>query len=253
MATPLRIDVITVFPGMLAGFFAESMIKRAVNFKAVELRTIDLRDYSQDVRRTVDDRPYGGGPGMILKPEPLMKAVDAVRTPASRVILMSPSGRRFDQGEARRLACEMHLVFICGHYEGVDERVREACVTDELSIGDYVLTNGALPAAVVIDAVVRLLPGVLGGGPEATQDESFTENRLEHPQYTRPPEYRGLRVPDVLLSGDHGTIAAWRRREAIERTAARRPDLLAAQAAGDNERMKTDLQNEEKHDDCERH
>jgi len=234
MATPLRIDVITVFPGMLAGFFAESMIKRAVNFKAVELRTIDLRDYSQDVRRTVDDRPYGGGPGMILKPEPVMKAVDAVRTPASRVILMSPSGRRFDQGEARRLAHETHLVFICGHYEGVDERVREACVTDELSIGDYVLTNGALPAAVVIDAVVRLLPGVLGGGPQATQDESFTENRLEHPQYTRPPEYRGLRVPDVLLSGDHGTIAAWRRREALERTAARRPDLLAARPATTN-------------------
>jgi tRNA (guanine37-N1)-methyltransferase len=144
-------------------------------------------------------------------------------------------------------------VFICGHYEGVDERVREACVTDELSIGDYVLTNGALPAAVVIDAVVRLLPGVLGGGPEATQDESFTENLLEHPQYTRPVEYRGLRVPDVLLSGDHGTIAAWRRREALERTAVRRPDLLVAQAAGDNERMKTNLQNEEKHDDCEGH
>jgi tRNA (guanine37-N1)-methyltransferase len=253
MATPLRIDVITLFPSMLAGFFAESMIKRAVSFKAVELRTIDLRDYSQDVRRTVDDRPYGGGPGMILKPEPLMKAVDAVRTPASRVILMSPSGRRFDQSEARRLAGETHLVFICGHYEGVDERVREACVTDELSIGDYVLTNGALPAAVVIDAVVRLLPGVLGGGPEATQDESFTENLLEHPQYTRPVEYRGLRVPDVLLSGDHGTIAAWRRREALERTAVRRPDLLVAQAAGDNERMKTNLQNEEKHDDCEGH
>jgi tRNA (guanine37-N1)-methyltransferase len=253
MATPLRIDVITVFPGMLAGFLAESMIKRAVAFKAVELRTIDLRDFTEDVRRTVDDRPYGGGPGMILKPEPLMKAVDAVRTPASRMILMSPSGRRFDQGEARRLARETHLVFICGHYEGVDERVRAACVTDELSIGDYVLTNGALPAAVVIDAVVRLLPGVLGGGPEATQDESFTENRLEHPQYTRPPEYRGLRVPDVLLSGDHGTIAAWRRREALERTAARRPDLLAAPAAGDNERTKTDLRNEEKDDDCERH
>jgi len=193
-----------------------------------------------------------GGPGMILKPEPLFDAVAAVRTPISRVILMSPSGRRFTQHEARQLARETHLVFICGHYEGVDERVREACVTDELSIGDYVLTNGALPAAVVIDAVVRLLPGVLGGGPEATQDESFTENLLEHPQYTRPPEYRGMRVPEVLLSGDHGMIAAWRRREARDRTAARRPDLLAARAVGDKERVEADLQNEEKHDDCER-
>ncbi len=246
MATPLRIDVITVFPAMLDGFFSESMLKRAVRFGAVDLRMVDPRDFSQDARRTVDDRPYGGGPGMIMKPEPVFEAVEAVRTPASRVILMSPSGRRFDQSEARRLACESHLVFICGHYEGVDERVREAWVTDELSIGDYVLTNGVLPAAVVIDAVVRLLPGVLGGGAEATQDESFTGNLLEHPQYTRPPEYRGMRVPEVLLGGDHGGIAAWRRREALDRTAKRRPDLLAAQAAGGERRAVKDLQNEEK-------
>ncbi len=246
MATPLRIDVITVFPAMLDGFFSESMLKRAVRFGAVDLRMVDLRDFSQDARRTVDDRPYGGGPGMIMKPEPMFEAVEAVRTPASRVILMSPSGRRFDQSEARRLACESHLVFICGHYEGVDERVREAWVTDELSIGDYVLTNGVLPAAVVIDAVVRLLPGVLGGGAEATQDESFTGNLLEHPQYTRPPEYRGMRVPEVLLGGDHGGIAVWRRREALDRTAKRRPDLLAAQAVGGESRAVKDLQNEEK-------
>jgi len=248
MTTPLRIDVITVFPGMLGGFFSESMIKRAARSGAVDLRTVDLRDFSRDARRTVDDRPYGGGPGMILKPEPLFEAVEAVRTPGARVILMSPSGRRFDQAEAARLARESHLVFICGHYEGVDERVREAWATDELSIGDYVLTNGALPAAVVIDAVVRLLPGVLGGGAEATRDESFTDNLLEYPHYTRPPEYRGMRVPEVLLSGDHGGIAAWRRREAMDRTARCRPDLLAAGADGGDKEAGagTDLRNEEK-------
>ncbi len=246
MAPPLRIDVITVFPGMLDGFFAESMIRRAVRFGAVDVKTVDPRDFSQDARRTVDDRPYGGGPGMILQPGPLFEAVEAVRTPRARVILMSPSGRRFDQAEARRLASERHLVFVCGHYEGVDERVREALATDELSIGDYVLTNGALPAAVVIDAVVRLLPGVLGGGAEATRDESFTDNLLEYPQYTRPPEYRGMRVPEVLLAGDHGGIAAWRRREALDRTARRRPDLLAERRAGDAAREGTDLLNEEK-------
>ena len=235
MAPPLRIDVITVFPGMLDGFFAESMVKRAMQFEAVALRTINPRDFAQDARRTVDDRPYGGGAGMVMKPEPLFEAVEAVQTPRARVILMSPSGRRFDQTEAWRLANEEHLVFICGHYEGVDERVREAWVTDELSIGDYVLTNGVLPAAVVIDTVVRLLPGVLGGGAEATRDESFTDNLLEYPHYTRPPEYRGMRVPAVLLSGDHGGVDAWRRRQALDRTAQRRPDLLAARAA-DNER-----------------
>lgn len=245
MAAPLRIDVITVFPGMLDGFFAESMIRRAVRFGVVDLKTVDPRDFSQDARRTVDDRPYGGGTGMILKPEPLFEAIEAVRTPTARVILMSPSGRRFNQGEARRLSSAQHLVFVCGHYEGVDERVREALVTDELSIGDYVLTNGVLPAAVVIDAVVRLLPGVLGGGAEATRDESFTDNLLEYPQYTRPPAYRGMRVPEVLLAGDHGGIAAWRRREALDRTARRRPDLLAEQKVKGAARDETDLQNGE--------
>ncbi|NLL82778.1 MAG: tRNA (guanosine(37)-N1)-methyltransferase TrmD, partial [Lentisphaerae bacterium] len=215
-----------IFPGMLEGFLGESMVRRAVRLGAVIIRVIDLRDFAQDSRRTVDDRPYGGGPGMILKPEPLFEAIEAVCAAESRVVLMSPSGRQFNQAEAQRLAGERHLVFVCGHYEGVDERVRAARVDEELSIGDYVLTNGALPAAVVIDTVVRLLPGVLGGGQEATQDESFSDGMLEHPQYTRPPQYRGMAVPEVLLTGDHGAVAEWRRREALDRTARRRPELL---------------------------
>lgn len=223
---PVRIDVVTIFPGMLNGFLGESMLKRATRMGAVEFNTIDPRDFAQDTRRTVDDRPYGGGAGMVMKPGPLFEAVEHVRTPGARVILMTPQGRKFRQAEARRLAGEQHLVFVCGHYEGVDERVREALVTDELSIGDYVLTNGVLPAAVVIDSVVRLLPGVLGGGEVATEEESFTKPLLEYPHYTRPPEFRGMQVPQVLQRGDHGAVAEWRRAKAEERTAARRPDLL---------------------------
>jgi tRNA (guanine37-N1)-methyltransferase len=227
MGESLRIDVITLFPGMLRGFLEESMLRRAVRMGAANLRAVDLRDFAQDARRTADDRPYGGGPGMILKPEPLFEAVESVRTPGARVILMTPQGRKFVQRDARTLAKERHLVFVCGHYEGVDERVREALVTDEWSIGDYVLTNGTLPAAVVIDAVVRLLPGVLGGGPEATESESFSdEGLLEFPHYTRPPAFRGMAVPDVLLGGNHAEVAAWRRRQSLDRTARRRPDLL---------------------------
>lgn len=226
MDAPLRIDVLTVFPGMLRGFFEESMLRRAARQGAVVLRTVDLRDFAHDARRTADDRPYGGGPGMIMKPELWFEAIEAVRTPEARVILMSPSGATFRQAEARRLAKAKHLIFLCGHYEGIDERVRAALVTDELSIGDYVLTNGALPAAVVVDAVVRLLPGVLGGGEEATRDESFTEGLLEFPQYTRPPTYRGMAVPAVLQGGNHAEVDAWRARQALDRTARRRPDLL---------------------------
>ena len=226
MSEPLLIDVLTVFPGMLRGFLEESILKRAVAMGAVIFRTIDLRDFAQDARRTADDRPYGGGPGMIMKPELWFEAIEALRTPETRVILMTPSGKTFRQAEARRLAQEKHLILLCGHYEGIDERVRDALVTDELSIGDYVLTNGALPAAVVADAVVRLLPGVLGGGEEATQDESFTEPLLEFPQYTRPAIYRGIAVPDVLQSGNHAEVAAWRKGQALDRTARQRPDLL---------------------------
>lgn len=221
----MRIDVLTLFPSMLEGFLGESMLGRARDMGAVDLRLVNLRDFTHDRHRTADDRPYGGGPGMVMKPEPLFEAVEAVATEGARVILMTPQGRPFSQRLARELSAERHLVFVCGHYEGVDERVREALVTDEISIGDYVLTNGVLPAAVVIDAVVRLLPGVLGAGEAGHQEESFSEGLLEYPQYTRPPEYRGMRVPDILLSGNHEAVAAWRRTQAEERTRIRRPDL----------------------------
>lgn len=226
MQAPLHIDVITIFPGMLEGFLGESMIKRAVEAHAVSIRPINLRDFTTDSHRTTDDRPYGGGPGMVMKPEPLFEAVESVRRPDSRVVLMSPQGRPFRQAMAREFSGEQHLILIAGHYEGVDERVCEALVTDEVSIGDYVLTNGVLPGAVVIDAVVRLLPGVLGAGPEAHEKESFSDGLLDYPQYTRPPEYRGMTVPEILLSGDHGAVEQWRREQSRERTRRRRPDLL---------------------------
>ncbi len=226
MSGRLEIDVITIFPGMLNGFLEESMLKRAQDLGACRMRAINLRDFAEGRHQVTDDRPFGGGPGMVMKPEPLFAAVESVRRPESRVILMCPQGRTFTQGDAERLSRESHLVFLCGHYEGIDERVRQALVTDELSIGDYVLTNGVLPAAVVIDATVRLLPGVLGAGEQATREESFSSGLLEFPQYTRPPEFRGMRVPEVLLSGNHPEIARWRREQAERRTMSRRPDLL---------------------------
>ncbi len=222
----MRIDVITIFPEMLDGFLRASMMKRAAQKGALDLHTINLRDFATDRHQTTDDRPFGGGPGMVMKPEPIFAAVESVRTPESRVILMCPQGRVFRQSVARELAAASHLIFICGHYEGVDERVREALATDELSIGDYVLTNGVLPAAVVIDAVVRLLPGVLGG-EGATEQESFSADALEYPQYTRPSEFRGMTVPPVLLNGNHEEIARWRAEQSRARTRARRPDLSA--------------------------
>jgi tRNA (guanine37-N1)-methyltransferase len=225
MSEPLEIDIITIFPQMLSGFLNESMLKRAAQCGAVRFNPINLRDFTTDPHRTTDDRPYGGGPGMVMKPEPVFKAVESVRKERSRVILMTPQGRRFNQAMARELSKETHLIFVCGHYEGVDERIREALVTDEISIGDYVLTNGVLPAAVVIDAVVRLLPGVLGG-EGATVEESFSENMLEYPQYTRPVEFRGMKVPDILCSGHHEEIARWRAEQSLRRTRERRPDLL---------------------------
>jgi len=221
----LRIDVITIFPDMLAGFLEESILKRAVQKGIVTFNTVNLRQFTTDRHQTTDDRPFGGGPGMIMKPEPLFDAVESVRTPKARVILMAPQGRTFTQAVAQELAGERHLVFLCGHYEGVDERVRIALANDEISIGDYVLTNGVLPAAVVADAVVRLLPGVLGA-EDATHEESFGDAGLEYPQYTRPREFRGMAVPEVLVSGDHAAIAKWRKEEAERRTAESRPDLL---------------------------
>jgi tRNA (guanine37-N1)-methyltransferase len=225
MADPLVIDVVTIFPRMLDGVLGESMLRRAAAQGLVKFRMVDLRNFTSDPHHTTDDRPYGGGPGMVMKPEPVFAAVESVRTDASRVLLMTPQGRRFEQAMAVDLARERHLVFICGHYEGVDERIRVALASDEISIGDYVLTNGVLAAAVVIDAVVRLLPGALGGAG-ATEEESFSQRRLEYPQYTRPATFRNMAVPDVLLSGHHEDVARWRREQSEKRTRERRPDLL---------------------------
>ena len=221
----MKIDVLTLFPGMFPGPLDESIIKRACESGRLRLGIHDLRDYTHDRHRTVDDRPFGGGPGMLMKPEPLFEAVEALRGEKTRVILTSPAGRLFRQQIARELAAEEHLLLVCGSYEGFDERVRQGLADDELSIGDYVLTNGALPAMVIIDSVTRLLPGVLGDD-ESSQDESFSGGLLEYPQYTRPAEFRGMTVPEVLLSGDHAAIEQWRREQAREWTAQRRPDLL---------------------------
>lgn len=232
MGEALKIDVITIFPQMLEGYLQESMMKRAARAGLVEFRAINLRDFTTDKHNTTDDRPFGGGAGMVMKPEPLFAAIESVKTAQSHVILMTPQGAPFKQAEARRLADGYnHLVFVCGHYEGVDERVREALVDQEISIGDYVLTNGVLPAMVVIDAVARLRPGVLGGGEVATEDESFSSGLLEYPHYTRPPEFRSMKVPEILLSGDHGRIAEWRHAQSVKRTAERRADLLGGATA----------------------
>jgi len=221
----MQVDIITIFPGMLDGFLRESMLKRAVEREKVVFNCVNLRDFTCDVHRTTDDRPYGGGPGMVMKPEPLFDAVESVKSEGCRVVLMTPQGRPFKQSVAQELAEVEHLVFVCGHYEGVDERVRQELVTDEISIGDYILTNGVLSAAVVVDAVVRLIPGVLGG-EGATEDESFSDGLLEYPQYTRPSQFRDMKVPDILLSGNHEAIAEWRHEQSLMRTRERRPDLL---------------------------
>jgi tRNA (guanine37-N1)-methyltransferase len=221
----MRIDVLTLFPAMFAGPLDESIIKRAREAGLVDLKIHNLRDYAHDRHKTVDDRPFGGGPGMLLKPEPIFEAVESIAREKTRVILLSPSGRPFTQAIARDLAKLDDLLLIVGHYEGFDERIREQLADDELSIGDYVLTNGALPAMVVIDAVTRLLPGVLGDDESATE-ESFSEGLLEYPQYTRPAEFRGMKVPEMLLSGNHAEIARWRAEQARQRTQERRPDLL---------------------------
>lgn len=221
----MRLDVITLFPDMLTGFLERSMMRRASEMGAVRFNLVNPRDFTTDVHHTTDDRAYGGGPGMVMKPEPLFAAIESLKTPDSRVIHLSPQGKPFRQTTAERLTADTHLVFLCGHYEGVDERVIETLVDEEISIGDYVLTNGALAAAVVIDATVRLLPGVLGG-EGAAEAESFSSGMLDHPHYTRPEAFRGLEVPGVLLSGNHAAIAKWRRERAEEKTRRNRSDLL---------------------------
>jgi len=219
------IDVLTLFPELVAPVISWGVIRRALEKETITIRPVDIRDFTVDRHRTTDDAPYGGGPGMVMKPEPVVKAIDFAKKngEGSRVILMSPQGHRFDQARARALSREPHLIIICGRYEGIDERIR-SFVDEEISIGDYVLTGGELPAFVLIDAVVRLIPGVLGN--EASVDEeSFSEDLLEYPHYTRPPVFRGLSVPDVLLSGHHEKIQKWRKEMAVERTKERHPEL----------------------------
>jgi tRNA (guanine37-N1)-methyltransferase len=221
----MRIDVLTLFPKMFESPFAESIVARARAGGKLELAVHDLRGWATDRHRTVDDVPYGGGAGMVFSPEPLATAIRALRS-RGHVVLLSAQGRAFDEAAARRLAAFEHVVLVAGHYEGVDERIIESDVDEELSIGDYVLTGGELPAMVVIDAVARLLPGVID--PASLREESHTAGLLEGPQYTRPPEFEGRKVPAVLLSGDHASIAKWRRAEAIRRTVERRPELIDA-------------------------
>lgn len=224
----MKIDVLSLFPPMFEGVFGESILKKAQEKKAVELNVIDFREFSPHKQKSVDDYPYGGGAGMVLKPEPIFEAIDHVTSSSNkkpRIVLMCPQGERFCQAKAEELSKEDHLIFVCGHYEGYDERIREHLVTDEISIGDFVLTGGELGAMVVIDSVVRLLPQVLGNEQSAIKD-SFSSGLLEHPHYTRPASYRGLDVPEVLTSGNHAHIDEWRLKESLKRTWQRRPDLL---------------------------
>jgi tRNA (guanine37-N1)-methyltransferase len=224
----MKVDVVTIFPKMLEAALAEGVIGRARQAGVVDVRIRDLRDHTDDRHRTVDDVPYGGGPGMVMKPEPLFRAVDAIRAergePAA-IVLMTPQGRRFTHAEAERLSRLDRIVLLCGRYEGIDERVTASVVTDELSIGDYVLTGGEFAALVVIDAVLRLVPGVVGDAGSVESD-SFVRGLLDHPHYTRPAVCRGQAVPDVLVSGNHGEIERWRRHERLRRTMERRPDLI---------------------------
>jgi tRNA (guanine37-N1)-methyltransferase len=221
----VRVDIITLFPELCRIPLGESMMGRAQETRVLDLHIHNLRDWTSDRHHIVDDAPFGGGPGMVMKPEPIFAAVESLHTEASTVVLMTPQGRRFDQSMAQEFSTRKHLIIICGHYEGVDHRVIEQLVNVEISIGDYVLTNGAIAAVVFVDAIVRLLPGVLGHEQSAT-DDSFAVGLLEAPQYTRPAEFRGWKVPEILLSGHHAAIMAWRKREAERRTRQNRPDLL---------------------------
>jgi tRNA (guanine37-N1)-methyltransferase len=234
----MRFDIITIFPEIFSGVFDFGIVRRAVDAGLVEINVHDLRGYTHDRHRQVDDRPFGGGAGMVMKPEPLFEAVEAVTSGATdaMVALLSPQGNLFSQSIAEEYARASHIVLICGRYEGVDERVVEHLITDEVSIGDYVLSGGEIPAMVVVDAVTRLIPGALGCDQSAAT-ESFSDGLLDFPQYTRPAEYRELKPPDVLLSGNHAEIDRWRRRKAIEKTLRRRPDLIHNRALSHDERL----------------
>jgi len=224
----MRFDILTLFPGMFSSPFQESILGRAIQKDLMDIRIINVRDFALDKHQVVDDTPYGGGQGMVMKVEPIARAIAWAKSedPSAWTIYLTPQGKPFDQEKARDLSSRPHLILLCGRYEGVDERVRELFINEEISIGDYVLTGGELAAMVMIDAVSRLLPGVLGSAQSA-EDDSFTNALLEHPQYTRPVDFEGRRVPEILLSGNHAAISLWRRKEALKRTALRRPDLLA--------------------------
>jgi tRNA (guanine37-N1)-methyltransferase len=233
----MRIDILTLFPNMFSSPLRESILGRAVEKGLIQIQTINIRDFTLDKHQVVDDAPYGGGHGMVMKVEPIARAIESVKAQnqCARTIYLTPQGKPFHQDLARRLSTQSHLILLCGRYEGVDERVRELFIDEEISIGDYVLTGGELAAMVLVDAVSRFIPGVLGSDRSAEED-SFFNSLLEYPQYTRPVDFRGSRVPDVLLSGNHSAISLWRTREAIRRTSMRRPDLLG----------KADLTDEEK-------
>lgn len=221
----LQIDVLTLFPRMLDGFLAESILGKAVEAKRLGVTVHDLRAWCTDKHKTADDRPFGGGSGMVMKPEPVVAAIEQLQTPGCRRIYLTPDGVPFSEKIARELSTERHLIFLSGHYEGIDQRIRDTVIDQEISIGDYVLTNGTLPAAVVIDALARFIPGVLGDENSLTH-ESFTGRLLDFPQYTRPAEFRGQSVPKVLLSGNHAEIEKWRHARRVEKTRLVRPDLL---------------------------
>jgi tRNA (guanine37-N1)-methyltransferase len=221
----VRIDILSLFPQIATASLGESIMKRAQEKGLVEIHSHNLRNWATDKHRTTDDTPYGGGQGMVLKCGPIFAAVEELRRPDTRVVMMSPAGRRFDQARAGQFSATPHLLILCGHYEGIDQRALDCLVDEEISIGDYVLTNGAIAAAVVVDAIVRLIPGVLGDEQSAV-DDSHASGLLEFPHYTRPVEFRGARVPDILLSGNHAAIARWRKEQAIEKTRRIRPDLL---------------------------
>ncbi|MBU4342646.1 MAG: tRNA (guanosine(37)-N1)-methyltransferase TrmD [Candidatus Omnitrophica bacterium] len=227
----MQIDVLTIFPGMFNAVLGESIIKNAQKKGLVKINIIDLRPFSKDKHGKVDDKPFGGGPGMVMNPEPFFEAVNYIRRKTkdrrwkTRVVLLTPKGATFNQKLAREISKYEHMILICGHYEGIDERVREHLVDKEISIGDYVLTGGEIPAMAVIDSVTRLLPGVLGN-KDSVVGESFSENLLSHPQYTRPADYKGTKVPEVLLSGDHDKIKDWRKKQSLKTTKKKRPDLI---------------------------
>jgi tRNA (guanine37-N1)-methyltransferase len=238
----MKFDIVTIFPRMVEAGVAEGVVARGVERGLLDIQVHDLRDYTSDRHRSVDDVPYGGGPGMVMKPEPLARAVEAIRSrrgDPDTVVLLSPQGRRFTQAEATRMSGLRHVALLCGRYEGMDERIRTLVATEELSIGDYVLSGGELPALVVVDAISRLVPGVVGDS-RSVEEDSFSRGLLDHPHYTRPAEFSGHKVPDVLLSGHHEQVRRWRRKTAIQRTLERRPELIDTAAMDDEERALLD-------------